>query len=653
MRFKLMALLFISLMFNSLYAQQVHSDVYHPCAHTKSQQSIAMPENVHPLMQDYDVEFYFLDLNVMSIATTVSGNVLMRASSKVTMLDTIMLDLMSYMSVDSVVVNGSIHTFSHSNDLITIPVSGIAMGSSFEVQTYYHGTPPSSGFFTGISTSYNSTYGKSVTWTLSEPFNARHWWPCKQDLQDKADSSWFFITCDDDEMAGSNGLLSSVVNLSGNKKRYEWKSRYPIAYYLISFAVSDYQEYNIYAHPQGLNDSILIQNFVYDHPSYLPANQAGIDATAGMIETFSNLMGMYPFHEEKYGHCVAQIGGGMEHQTMTTLYGFGFDLVAHELGHMWYGDNVTCATWSDIWINEGFASYSEYLARQYLQGQSSAQSWMYQVNTNVMSSPGGSVYVPPMQAVPGNEWRIFNGRLSYNKGASIIHMIRFELQNDSLFFAILSGFQDAYRDSVATGDDFRDYVTTQSGRDFTWFFDQWYYGEGYPSHSVVYQQEADSLHFIVTQGASMPSVTPFFEMLMEYRVVTDQGDTLIRVYQEYPVQIFSVPVKGNVLNMYIDPNEWTLDMPGSVVVGRTEEQDRLTFQLYPNPASIDHIRLQLDYLPRQACQYHLLDMAGRQVLEGSFSGIETSLDIRRLEKGTYILHLSDGVRQSGRKLIRL
>jgi hypothetical protein len=142
-------------------------------------------------------------------------------------------------------------------------------------------------------------------------------------------------------------------------------------------------------------------------------------------------------------------------------------------------------------------------------------------------------------------------------------------------------------------------------------------------------------------------------MLMEYRVVTDQGDTLIRVYQEYPVQIFSVPVKGNVLNMYIDPNEWTLDMPGSVVVGRPEEQNRLVFQLYPNPASIDHIRLQLDYLPKQACHYQLLDMAGRKVLEGSFSGMETSLDIHRLEKGTYVLHLSDGVRQSGRKLIRL
>ena len=116
-----------------------------------------------------------------------------------------------------------------------------------------------------------------------------------------------------------------------------------------------------------------------------------------MIEVYSDLMGLYPFYEEKYGHCLAQIGGGMEHQTMTTLGGFNFGLVSHELGHMWFGDNVTCATWSDIWINEGFASYAEYLAREHLISVADARSYMTSNNNYAMSQPDGSIYVPEFE----------------------------------------------------------------------------------------------------------------------------------------------------------------------------------------------------------------------------------------------------------------
>lgn len=653
MRTLSLTFLFTALLMNNLAAQQVHDDIYHVCAHTKSQSSITGPESVHPLMQEYDVLFYHLDLNVLSTATTVSGNARMKAAVAAPVLDTIMLDLMSYMTIDSIVVNGVPRSFTHSNDLITIPVPPIIQGGVFDVITYYHGTPPSSGFFTGISTGNNWTYGKTVTWTLSEPFNARHWWPCKQDLLDKADSSWVFLTCDDDEMAGSNGLLTNVVNAGTGKLRYEWKSKYPIDYYLISFAVSDYQDYSIYAHPQGLNDSILIQNFVYDHPNYLVNNQSDIDETADLIEAFSTYMGMYPFHEEKYGHCLAEIGGGMEHQTMTTLYNFGFELVAHELGHMWFGDNVTCATWSDIWINEGFASYTEYLAYQALATQNDAYWWMVQVNNNVMTQANGSVYVPPSQAVPGNEWRIFNGRLSYNKGASIIHMIRFELQNDSLFFQILQDFQTQYGDSVATGDDFKSVVNTVSGRDFTWFFDQWYYGEGFPTHNLVYKQEGNNLVFTVSQSASYPSVTPLFKMLMEYKVQTSLGDTLIRVFQEYPSQTFVVGIQGTVTNMSIDPNEWTLDAPGTVVVGIDNPKSEFAYNIYPNPANDQYITLSLDTKSSNALDYQIFDLSGRLIIDGQAWRGNNQIAISSLEQGTYLVRISDGDAVSSRKLVRL
>ncbi len=104
-------------------------------------------------------------------------------------------------------------------------------------------------------------------------------------------------------------------------------------------------------------------------PHYFKQNKAAIDKTGDLILLYSDLFGDYPFANEKYGHCVAPFGGGMEHQTMTTLVNFSFLLVAHELAHQWFGDFVTCSTWQDIWINEGFASYAEYLANQYLKSQ--------------------------------------------------------------------------------------------------------------------------------------------------------------------------------------------------------------------------------------------------------------------------------------------
>ncbi len=158
-------------------------------------------------------------------------------------------------------------------------------------------------------------------------------------------------------------------------------------------------DYSIYAHPQGYADSILIQNYIYDHPNILSTYKNAIDQTAGMVTLFSDLMGLYPFHREKYGHCQAQLGGGMEHQTMSTMGDFNTRLIAHELAHQWYGDNVTCATWSDIWINEGFATYGEYLVLEYLSGLSAAASMMQSLHNSIMSSPGGSVYVPRHRSI--------------------------------------------------------------------------------------------------------------------------------------------------------------------------------------------------------------------------------------------------------------
>lgn len=652
---KLILLSAMLIMTGAAFAQHnVPRDTHMHCAHAKGHAHKSAGEIFYfqsDFLWDYDVKFYFLDIEVEPTSVDISGNVSIHAEVVANTLDTLALEYTDGMIVDSVFVDGVLVAHEHTNNHIFMLVpTSLNQGDNFVVQVYYHGTPPSGGFFSGVTNSYSSTWDKDVTWTLSEPYAARDWFPVKQVLPDKADSCWVFLTTGEDYMAGSQGLLTAVTPMPDNKLRYEWKSKYPIAYYLISFAVADYQEYNIYAKPDEMaGDSILVQNFIYDHPNILNSVQADIDRTVDFIELFSDLYVLYPFHEEKYGHTLTQLGGGMEHQTMSTMGGFNYDLVSHELGHMWFGDNVTCATWSDIWINEGFASYSEYLAREFIQGQSSASGWMSSTHNSVLSATDGSVYVPPDQL--DNIFRIFSGRLSYDKGASIIHMIRFELQDDDLFFEVLDEFQTQFADSTATGDDFKAVVESVSGMDFTDFFNQWYYGEGYPTYSIVWNQTPEGLNMNVTQSASYPSVTPLFKMHMEYRVVTTEVDTVITLYHDANFTQFTIPLPGEVGGILIDPNNWVLNKSGSISVGVEETENPVYFSFGPNPAR-EYMNL---YMANSTgdVDISIHDITGKVMQNETASGESIRLNLSGLPQGSYFIMVTDGENRFSRRFVRM
>lgn len=642
----------------TMQAQWVeHDDEHRGCNHAKGlnhKGADAVFYFQDDLLWQYDVSFYFVDIEVNPTNVSIGGNVTIHASVVSPTLDTLALEYLktSSMFVDSMFVNGVMVNTIHTNDHIyaEVPVT-MNQGDEFVAQVYYHGTPPVGGFFSGMNNAYSSNWGANVTWTLSEPYGARDWFPVKQVLPDKADSCWVFLTTDAEYMAGSQGLLTAVTPMPNNKVRYEWKSRYPIAYYLISFAVADYLEYNIYAKPDEMNgDSILIQNFLYDHPNIVNAYQDDIDLTSDFVELFSDLYILYPFHEEKYGHCLTQIGGGMEHQTMTTIGSFNYDLVTHELGHMWFGDNVTCATWQDIWINEGFASYSEYLARQSLIGQSSANSWMSSTHSNVLSAPDGSVYVPENEL--DNIWRIFNGRLSYDKGAAIIHMIRFELDDDDMFFEIMSEFQVRFADSTATGLDFKAVVEDISGEDFTDFFDQWYFGEGYPTYSIVWNQTEEGLNMNVTQTASFPSVTPLFKMDMEYRVATTELDTVIRLHHDANFTQFTIPLEGEVGAIMVDPNNWVLNKTGSITVGIEETENLAYFSYGPNPAR-EYLNLYMANSSNTRLDVSILDVTGRVMQASQESGDVIKLNIADLPKGSYLIRVLSGEQAYTKRFVKI
>jgi hypothetical protein len=293
---------------------------------------------------------------------------------------------------------------------------------------------------------------------------------------------------------------------------------------------------------------------------------------------------LYPFYAEKYGHCQASIGGGMEHQTMTTLSSFGGTLVGHELGHQWFGDHVTCAKWNDIWINEGFATYSEQLLIEKLPllfSPTTASSNMLSLHNSVMSVANGSVYVPDASIYDEN--RIFSSRLTYNKGGAIIHNLRFEMQSDTLFFRSLKNFQQQFKDSVATAEDFKQVAQTTSGKDFTTFFNQWYYGEGYPTYNITYYRPTlDSVYLLLSETVSAPTVTSFFKGLLELTIKSLQGDTTVLVNVTNNNQLFKIKCNKTPNNITVDPNNWIINKVGTITNGGVVDVTLYNFSVVAN-----------------------------------------------------------------------
>lgn len=602
----------------------------------------------YPSMNKYDLKYLKLDISVEANNRFISGSALTRSVVRQT-LDSFICELKANMTVDSVFINGIKRTnFSQSADHVFIPISpALAPSASVEALIYYRGSASSAGVFAGTS----STTGLSYTATLSESYQAREWFPIKQLLNDKIDSAEIWVTTSAGNKVGSNGLLKETINLANGKKQYRWKTLYPQNYYLPSISVGNYQEYLNYAKPAAMApDSILIQHYIADNASYLATNKPNLDKTPPMIEKLSELYGLYPFKNEKYGHAQASIGGGMEHQTMSTMASFGTSLIAHELGHQWFGDNVTCASWNDIWINEGFATYSEYLTMEKLPAlyTTTAASYMNSIHANVMSVANGSVFVPNSSVYDEN--RIFSGRLSYNKGAAIIHTLRFELQNDNQFFQILQQFQNQYRNSFASATDFQNVAQSISGKNLSDFFNQWYYGEGYPTFNVDYSKQGDSLVLFVNQTVSAGSVTPFFRGLYQFTFQTASGDTTVLVNQQFNNQTFKFRSNRTPTGIVVDPFNWVINQTGSITTALPTPVDRSTeVKLSPNPGPGPYL---LQYPARVFQTLQAFDAQGKIVCTQTISSGQTQSRLESLPaSGSYLIRLSGKGQIAAKRLI--
>ena len=513
------------------------SQEYHTCKHfehTVPASAKALKRGSNALMDGYDVVFYNIDLNASNLSRAISGFVEMKSLIKVNNFNKLVVNLSSTFTVDSVLINGVKVTKNQVFDELEITGFTANKGDYLTSKIYYKGNGSSDAVYPVGMLNAKGSNNKSYTYTVSEPYFSYLWWPCKQDLYDKADSVNINITTENTNQVASNGLLTKTSTI-GNKKRFEWKTRYPIAYYLVTFATGPYVIYKSYAKIKGRTDSVLIQDYLYDNAA-LTQYKSLLDKTKTLIELYSEKLGDYPFAKEKYGHFMAPSQmGALENQTMTMIgKAYTFELIAHELSHQWFGNNVTCGTWQDIWLNEGFAEYfGTVLGNEFISNTFDSNA-ITGDQSEVLSITNSKVYLDKAQTTDlGN---IFDHTNSYAKGSTILNMLRFEL-GDVSFFDLLKSYQVKFAKRNATTDSLIAFVNAYTKKDYTYFFNQWIYGAGHPLFSFKSYQKGDSLYIESNQSGS--NSTSFFKMKIDFTINTTTSNDYVTAYQTKNNQVFA------------------------------------------------------------------------------------------------------------------
>ena len=520
---------------------------------------------------NFDVKYYRCEWQVDPAVRFIKGKVtvyfIITSATK-----TISFDLMDSLIIDSVKQQNTLLQNVHNNNSVQINFSeNIPAGTFDSLSMYYHGIPPNSGFGSFVQSKHANV---PIIWTLSEPYGSRDWWPCKNGLDDKADSIDIIITHPSQYKAASNGLLQSETS-SGTNTITHWKHKYPIATYLICLAVTNYSVFNNSV--QLGNTNLLMQTFCY--PENLTLFQTNTPLVLDALLLYNNTFGEYPFIKEKYGHVQFGWGGGEEHQTSTFIVRPDESLMAHELAHQWFGDKVTCASWENIWLNEGFATHvaSIYMEKKYPANTLTTRKGEID---NITSIPSGSVWVDDTTSVN----RIFDGRLSYRKGSHLLYMLRWILGDDIFFKSVKQYLNDtAVSFGFAKTEDLKRNLEEVSKKDLTEFFKEWFYGQGYPSYNVQWSQVGNNYVRIKMNQTTSDLSVNFFQLpvALLFRNATQQKT--IVVDNKTNGEVFYRNIGFAADTVLIDPEYWLITKNNASQKIADTNTGQNIVQVFPNP----------------------------------------------------------------------
>jgi len=501
-------------------------------------------------MECYDVQYYFIDVTIDFEVNYITAYVIMNCNileDNVTQID---LNFYNTLNVDGITLGETNLNFIHENDLITADLpEDYQSGEELEIRIDYSGYPVNR---LNDGMKFRTHAGTPIVFTMVSPMGARKWWPCKDTPGDKPDSLDIRLTYPDLYISASNGVLVETITNGDGTKTDLWHESYPVATYLTSFAITNYE---IYTQTYQYQDQEMdIVHHVY--PEQYDVSVDLYQPTPAMIDFYSTIYGPYPFLTEKYGHATCTDLGAlaMEHQTCTSFdAGYITDpeseyTVAHELAHQWTGDFLTIGNWEHVWLKEGFARYSEALWAENLFGYEALLDYMSALDN-------GSQLDPPLQRDPegsGND--IFN-IVIYSKGAWTQHMLRGVLGDEDYFSALdlLMSDPELMYGNFLTED--LEYAAEEAGEiEMDWFFDQWFYQEGRPSYYyTLYTSDPDSNPRLTIQ--SLPFQENYFAMFIPYQYGSEVG----RFFAEGGINHLLLDVNGNSTEIEMDPDNWVLD----------------------------------------------------------------------------------------------
>ncbi|MHB2150371.1 M1 family aminopeptidase [Calditrichota bacterium LG25] len=559
-------------------------------------------------IEKFDAQYYRIEMQIDIPRRNVVGKTTLRLVSLQDNLQTVTLDFKTPLTVDS--VGGAATAFARQDGLLTLTLNqSFNRGQQAEVWIAYSGNPqvPGSIAFVFDRMPDESPY----VWTLSEPYGARQWWPCKDTPADKADSVDLIITVPQENLVASNGLLTEVRSDPPGWQTFHWQVRYPIATYLVSIVAGPLFRFTDYYHYSPV-DSMLLDYYVFPDDKIIA--QQKFTEMHDYLDALSHYFGPYPFLKEKYGQAQFGWGGGMEHQTITSI-GRVSDawtyLYVHELGHQWFGDMVTCASWHDIWLNEGFASYSEALYAEWAgyNGQPPGLDSYLDYMSTQLYYDAGTIYIEDTTSFA----QLFS-RIVYDKGSWVLHMLRKVIGEDNLFEAFKAYLNDARwtYGSVRT-ENFKEICEQISGVDLDAFFDQWLNYPYYPQyeyewtpHSNVDQSYTVELIIRQTQQQTL------YVMPIELRFLfADETDTTLTVQNNQFTQEYLFHFAKQPIYLQFDPDNWLLKesketSPTTLITGYGFHK------IFPNP-SPGAVNIELIYWQREDYPVYVFDLLGKKI----------------------------------------
>ncbi|MBZ0198577.1 MAG: T9SS type A sorting domain-containing protein [Ignavibacteriaceae bacterium] len=526
------------------------------CAQQKSNSPNSFIENINiDIKHSFNVLDYKINLDLYSCFITpypksFTGSVIVKFQVDSTLNSIKLNAVTSSLQIDSVSMSAA--SFSHASNILTLTLERTYNpGEIAETKIYYKHK----------NVSDNAVYvSGGFFFTDCEPEGARKWFPCWDKPSDKATLDLTAKVPTNVKLA-SNGRLADSVKTT-DAIYYHWISRDPIATYLM--VLTGKVNYNLdilYWHKLSNPADSVPMRFYWNAGENASSVRAMENTVLQMTTAYSQLFGEHPFEKNGFASLNNQFSlGGMENQTLTSICPNCWyeSLIAHEYAHQWFGDMITCATWADIWLNEGFATYTEALWIEHKSGYSAYKSEINSdASTYLSSNPGWAISNPAWAVTTPNTNTLFNYAITYQKGACVFHLLRYVVGDQAFFQGVYNYANDpALKYKSAVISDFKDHLSAAYGEDLSWFFDEWIYQPNHPVYANNYwiASVAANLWQVGFVAKQTQTNTPFHKMPIEVKIsFISAPDTVIRVMNDANNQVYTWQFNHQPSGVSFDP----------------------------------------------------------------------------------------------------